>query len=144
SAVKLSQFKAQIDLLKTYGMDTSAYVKLYKDDQTLMNKARTIHDFLVFSNKIDADIASMHNDLIQGTSNYLITALDREARAWGNAHPYHNKSDGHDYILDAGYTTDGIGYWLNRDLGWAYTPDDFQAVINDENNEFFNLHMLEQ
>ena len=35
--------------------------------------------------KTNADIASMHNDLTQGASNYLITALDREARAWGNA-----------------------------------------------------------
>jgi L,D-transpeptidase catalytic domain len=144
SAIKLSDFKTQINLLKTYGMDNSAYLKLYTTDQAMMSKARTIHDFLVFSSKLDADIASMHDDLVQGASNYLIGALDREARAWGNAHLYHDKVDGNNYILDSGYTSDGIGYWLNSELSWAYTPDDFQSVVNDENNEFYNLHMMEQ
>ena len=144
STAKLGQFKSQINLLKTYGMDASSYQKLYNADQALMNKAKTIHDYLVFSNKIDADMASMHDDLVQGASTYLIGELDRQARAWGNAHAFHDLVDGHNYILDAGYTTDGIGYWLNRELGWAYLPSDFQSVVDDENNEFFNLSMLEQ
>src|SRR5579885_733252 len=92
----------------------------------------------------------MQNDLTQGASHYLITALDREARAWGNAHLYHDKFDGKDYILDSGYTNptnpddDGIGYWLNRELSWAWQPSDYQAVVQEENDEFFNLHMMEQ
>jgi hypothetical protein len=140
----LGQFKSQISLLKTYGMDASSYQKLYNADQVLMNKAKTIHDYLVFSNKIDADMASMHNDLVQGASTYLIGELDRQARAWGNAHAFHDLVDGKNYMLDAAYTTDGIGYWLNRELGWAYLPADFQAVVDDDNNEFFNLSMLQQ
>ena len=143
SAAKLSEFKSQINLLKTYGMDASAYQKRYSADQAQMNNARTIQDYLAFSAHIDADMASMHNDLIHGASSYLIGALDREARAWGQAHLYHDKTDGNKYILDAGYTLDGIGFWLNRELGWAYTPQDFQSVVDDENNEFFNLHLLE-
>ncbi len=142
-AAKLGEFKTQVMLLKTYGLDASVYQKLYNADQALMNKARTIQDFLAFSSRIDADMASMHNDLIQGASTYLIGALDREARAWGKAHLYHDKTDGQSYILDAGYTLPGIGFWLNRELGWTYTPQDFQAVVDEENNEFFNLHMLE-
>src|SRR5437588_10497984 len=117
STAKLSQFKTQISLLKTYGMDATSYQKLYNADQTLMNKAKTIQNYLTFSNKIDADMASMHDDLVQGASTYLIAELDRQARAWGNAHAFHDLVDGHNYILDAGYTTDGIGYWLNRELG---------------------------
>ncbi len=144
STAKLGQFKSQISLLKTYGMDPSSYQKLYNADQALMNNAKTIHDYLVFSNKIDADMASMHNDLVQGASTYLIGALDSQARAWGKAHAYHDLVDGQNYILDSGYTTDGIGYWLNRELGWAYLPADFQSVVDDENNEFFNLSMLQQ
>jgi hypothetical protein len=124
-------------------MDASAYQKRYSADQAQMNNARTILDYLAFSARIDADMASMHNDLIHGASSYLIGALDREARAWGQAHLYHDKTDGNKYILDAGYTLDGIGFWLNRELGWAYTPQDFQSVVDDENNEFFNLHLLE-
>jgi len=133
SGAKLSEFKAQITLLKTYGMDAGGYQKLYNADQTQMNKARTIQDFLAFSARIDTDMASMHNDLVQGASTYLIGALDREANAWGQAHLYHDKTDGHNYILDSGYTLNGIGYWLNRELGWAYTPQDFQSVVDDEN-----------
>lgn len=144
STAKLSQFKSQISLLKTYGMDASSYQKLYNADLALMNKAKTIQDYLVFSNKIDADMASMHDDLVQGASTYLIGQLDRQARAWGNAHAFHDLVDGHNYILDAGYTTDGIGYWLNRELGWAYLPADFQSVVDDENNEFFNMSMMQQ
>jgi len=143
SAAKLSEFKSQINLLKTYGMDASAYQKRYSADQAQMNNARTIQDYLAFSARIDADMASMHNDLIHGASSYLIGALDRESRAWGQAHLYYDKTDGNKYILDAGYTLDGIGFWLNRELGWAYTPQDFQSVVDDENNEFFNLHLLE-
>ena len=143
-AAKLSEFKTQLSLLKTYGIDNSAYQKLYSADQTAMKKASTISEYLSVSTKINADIATMHNDLVQGAANYLVGKLDREARAWGNAHLYHDKFDGNNYILDSAYTSDGIGYWISRDLSFAYTPSDFQAVVDQENDEFFNLQMLEQ
>ena len=142
-AAKLGEFKTQLGLLKTYGMDATAYQKLYTTDQGLMSKAKTIQDYLNFSNKVNADMATMHNDLIQGVSTYLIGQLDREANAWGQAHLYHDKFDNNNYILDSGYTLNGIGYWLNRELGWAYTPQDFQSVVDDENNEFYNFQMMQ-
>src|SRR5258708_12660077 len=125
-------------------MDASAYQELYNKDQAAMGKAKTIHDYLMFSNQINADMASMHDALVQGASTYLISALDHQAMAWGNRLLYHDKVDGKNYILDAGYTSNGIGYWLNRELGWAYTPADFQAVVDDENNEFFNFNLMKQ
>lgn len=143
STAKLKDFKTQLNLLKTYGMDASPYQKLYNTDQAAMKKASTIQDFLVVSRRIDADIASMHDDLVQGASHYLVNELDREARAWGQAHAYHDKFDGNNYFYTAGYTLPGIGFWLNRELSWAWQPSDFQAVVDEENNEFFNLHMLE-
>jgi lipoprotein-anchoring transpeptidase ErfK/SrfK len=130
--------------LKTYGMDASPYQPLYDADQAAMKKASSIPSYLAISQKIDADIASMHNDLVQGASHYLINALDHEANVWGQAHAYHDKFDGNNYIYTAGYTLPGIGFWLNRELGWAYQPSDYQAVVDEENNEFFNLHLLEQ
>ena len=144
STAKLGEFKSQLALLKTYGMDASPYQPLYNADQAAMKKASTITAYLAISQKIDADIASMHDDLVQGASHYLITALDREANAWGKAHAYHDKFDGNNYIYTAGYTLPGIGFWLNRELGWAWQPSDYQAVVDEENNEFFDLHMLEQ
>ncbi len=144
STAKLSEFKSQLALLKTYGMDASPYQPLYDADQAAMKKTSTITGYLAISQKIDADIASMHDDLVQGASHYLINALDHEANTWGQAHAYHDKFDGKNYILTAGYTLPGIGFWLNRELGWTYLPSDYQAVVDEENNQFFNLHMLEQ
>ena len=144
STAKLGQFKSQLALLKTYGMDASPYQPLYNADQAALKKTSTITGFLAISQKIDTDIASMHDDLVQGASHYLVNALDHEANTWGNAHAYHDKFDGKNYVLTAGYTLPGIGYWLNRELGWTYLPSDYQAVVDEENNEFFNLHMLEQ
>lgn len=144
STAKLGEFKTQLALLKTYGMDASSYQPLYDADQAAMKKASSIPSYLAISQKIDADIASMHDDLTQGASHYLINALDHEANVWGQAHAYHDKFDGNNYIYTAGYTLPGIGFWLNRELGWAYQPSDYQAVVDEENNEFFNLHLLEQ
>ena len=144
STAKLGEFKTQLALLKTYGMDASPYQPLYDADRAAMKKASSIPSYLAISQKIDADIASMHDDLTQGASHYLINALDHEANVWGQAHAYHDKFDGNNYIYTAGYTLPGIGFWLNRELGWAYQPSDYQAVVDEENNEFFNLHLLEQ
>ncbi len=144
SAAKLNEFQAQVNLLKKYGMDASTYQARLKADTAMMDKAKSLHDYLIFSQQIDSDIASMHDELVQGEASYLIGAIDRQARAWGAAHAYHDKFDGHNYDLAAGYTTDGIGYWIQRDLSWAYTPADFQAVVDEENNELFSLQMMEQ
>ncbi len=143
-SAKLGEFKTQLGLLKLYGMDPSSYQNLYNADLTTMGKAKTINDFLKVSNQINTDMSSMHNDLIKGASNYLIGALDRQANAWGNAHLYHDKFDGHNYILDSGYTMNGIGYWLQRELSWAYYPADFQSVVNDDNTELYNFQLMQQ
>lgn len=143
-AAKLQEFQSQINDLKTYGMDTGPYVKLYNADKTSMTKATTISEYLSVSNKIDSDMASMHGDLVQGESWYLIKELDRQAHAWGQAHLFHDKFDGKDYLLDSGYTMDGIGYWLQRENGWSYTTADYQSVVDDDQNEFFNFQMMQQ
>ncbi len=143
-AAKLGEFKKQLGLLKLYGMDPSSYQQLYNADVATMGKAKTINDFLKVSNQINTDMASMHDDLIQGASSYLIGALDRQANAWGNAHLYHDKFDGNNYILDSGYTMNGIGYWLQRELSWAYYPADFQSVVDDDNTELYNFQLMQQ
>lgn len=141
---KLNEFQTQINQLKTYGMDASSYIKLYNRDRDTMAKAKTLADYLSVSNQIDADMASMQGDLVQGESWYLITALDKAAKEWGNAHLYHNKFDNKDYLLDSAYTMDGIGYWLKRENGWSYTTDDYQSVVQDDQNEFFNFQMMQE
>jgi hypothetical protein len=71
-SAKLSEFKTQLNLLKIYKMDTSSYQKLYEADLTAMKKASSIGDYLSVSSKINADIAAMHDDLVQGAATYLV------------------------------------------------------------------------
>lgn len=142
-AAKIQDFQAQLNLLKTYGIDASHYQQLFVADQARLQQAKTIHDYLTFSAQVDTDIISMHDDLVQGAANYLVTKLDHEANAWGQAHAYHDSYDGNNYILDSGYTLNGIGSWIQQNLSFAQTPDDFQAIVDQENNTLFNLHMLE-
>ena len=69
---KLSMFETDIQQLKTYGGNISAYQQRLSTDQALMSKARGINDYLAFSKQIDSDIASMHDDLIHNEASYLI------------------------------------------------------------------------
>ncbi|WP_069803345.1 L,D-transpeptidase [Thermogemmatispora onikobensis] len=141
---KLNTFKAQIDDLKKYGIDASSYQQRYNADKAAMERATTLEQYLAVSRQIDTDMAAMYPDLVRGEAYWLVNEIDRQARSWGKAHLYHDKFDGNNYILDAGYTLDGIGYWLNRELSWTYTTEDYQAIVDEEQNQLFNLHMMEQ
>lgn len=143
TAAKLGEFKSQVNLLKTYGVDTSLYLPRLNADQILMNQARTINDYLAFSKQITLDIASLHNDLVQGEAKYLVQQFHQEVDAWANAHPFHDSYNGQTYALDNGYMAAGIGSDVDRDLSWAYTPSDFQAMVDEANNALFNLRLLE-
>src|SRR5260370_38179976 len=109
-----------------------------------MSAAKTIQDYLAVAQRVDADMASMHSQLVQGEASALIGKLTAAALAWGNAHLYHDTFDGQNYLLDSGYTMNGIGSWLQDELSWAYTPSDFQAALNDENNQLFSFQVVGQ
>ncbi|HZU66783.1 MAG TPA: L,D-transpeptidase [Ktedonobacteraceae bacterium] len=143
-AAKLQQFQLQIKLLKSYGIDPSQYQQLYNTDKAAMQSVKTLAQYLTVANRVNSDIASMHDQLVTGEATALIGQLNNEAMSWGNAHLYHDTFDGNNYILDSGYTMNGIGYWLQLELSWAYTPSDFQGVLNDEHDELFSLKMMEQ
>ena len=143
-AARLNEFRQQIGQLKTYGLNFAPFLQLYNTDKAAMSSAKTIQDYLAFAKRVDDDMASMHNQLVKSETTSLIEKLTTSALAWGNAHTYHDTFDGQNYILDSGYTMNGIGSWLEAELSWAYTPSDFQAVVNEENDELFSLQMLEQ
>jgi len=143
-AAKLQEFKDQLSKLKAYGIDSSPYQKLYDKDKATMAKATTINQYLSASKQIDKDMTSMKPDLVRGASWYLIKELNKQAKAWGKDHLFHDKYDGKSYIPDSGYTMDGIGYWLNRDNSWSYATEDYQAVVNDTNEEFYLFDLFKQ
>jgi hypothetical protein len=143
TAAKLNEFANQIAQLKTYGVDVSTYQQRLDADRAAMRQALSIQGYTAFAKQVDADIASLHATLLQGEATYLVKQFHQEVTDWGQAHLYHDKFDGNNYPLDAGYMQQGIGSDLDGQLAAAATPDDFQAVVDAANNALFNLHLLE-
>ena len=143
TTAKFNAFETQVNQLKTFGVDITPYQKRLDADKTMMSNTKSIQGYEAFSKQIDADVAAMHTDYVTGEATYLVKQFHQEAESWGNAHLYLDKSDGQKYPLDAGYLKPGVGEDLDNALSYAVTPDDFQGVVDQVNNEFFNLHMME-
>ncbi len=143
TATKFNTFETQVNQLKTFGVDITSYQKRLDADKAMMGNTKNIQDYEAFSKQIDTDVAAMHSDYVTGEATYLVKQFHKEAIAWGNANSYLDKNDGQKYPLDAGYLQPGVGEDLDNALSYAVTPDDFQGVVDQVNNEFFNLHMME-
>jgi hypothetical protein len=143
-AAKLSEFQNQLNQMQGYGINTSDFQKHFTADQAAIKQASSVSDYLKVAAQINADLTSSQNLLLQAEANQAINKLDHAARSWGQAHLYHDSFDNNNYILSAGYTTDGIGSWLQSDLSSASSPADYQAIADEENTDLFNLQMLQQ
>ncbi|GAC1662574.1 MAG: hypothetical protein PVS3B3_33880 [Ktedonobacteraceae bacterium] len=143
TTARFSAFETQVNQLKTFGVDITLYQKRLDADKAMMDKTKSIQDYEAFSKQIDTDVAAMHDEYIKGEATYLVKQFHKEAEAWGKANLYLDKNDGQKYPLDAGYLQPGVGDDLDNALYYAVTPDDFQGVVDQVNNEFFNLHMME-
>ncbi len=143
SISKLNVFTSQIQTLKTYNIDPTPYQKRLNIDQIAQENAQTISDKLNFFKQVDADIASMSNDLILGQAHFAVKQFHQEVDAWAKSHPYHDNYDGHDYALDNGYMNDGIGKTLDLDLQGARTFTSLETVVLEAQNALFNLRMFE-
>jgi len=142
SIAKLNELTAQIQTLRSYGIDPTGYQKLLDADQVASTRAKTLEDELTFFQQVDTDIAAMRNDLVHGQAHYLVTHFHQEVENWSQAHPYHD-TDGQDYSLVSGYMKAGIGAILDNDLAHAQSLVDAEAVITETQNVTFNLHQLE-
>jgi hypothetical protein len=143
SISKLNVLTSQIQTLKTYNIDPTPYQKRLSSDQIAQENAQTISDKLTFFKQVDADIASMSNDLILGQAHFTVGQFHQEVDAWAKSHPYHDNYDGHDYALNNGYMNDGIGKTLDLDLHGAHTFISLEAVVLEAQNALFNLHTFE-
>lgn len=143
TTAKLHDFASQIQSLKSYGGDTTAYQKELTADQARMNLPMNLQDYITFSKQIDTNMSTLHSDLLKIKASYLVNQFHQEVNNWGNAHLYYDTFNGKNYPIDAGYMSAGIGSDLDGDLSAAVTPDDFQNVVNEAQNDLFDLHMLE-
>ncbi|HYX50033.1 MAG TPA: hypothetical protein VE843_09850, partial [Ktedonobacteraceae bacterium] len=143
-AAKLSQLSSEIATLKQYGQDTSAFQKRLNADQTALNQARMMGDFLKVSSQIDNDVAAIQLPLVQGQANYLLKQFHREVTNWGSTHQYHDSYDNTSYPLDYEYDQqEGFGSDADVAVQTAQTLDDYQAAINTINDDMTNLKAME-
>jgi hypothetical protein len=142
-AAKLSELQMQINALQGYGVDTSNLQKHFAADQAAIKQASSVSDYLKVATQIDADLTSIQSSLVKAEAVQTINRLDQSAKSWGQAHIFHDTFNNNNYILTAGYTLDGMGSLLNEELGAASSLADYQAVIDEENNDLYNLQLLE-
>ncbi|HZT98718.1 MAG TPA: L,D-transpeptidase [Ktedonobacteraceae bacterium] len=143
-AAKLSQLSSEIATLKQYGQDTSAFQKRLNADQTALDQARMMGDFLKVSSQIDDDVAAIQLPLVQGQANYLLKQFHREVTNWGSSHQYHDSYDNTSYPLDYEYDQqEGFGSDADVAVQSAQTLDDYQAAINTINDDMTNLKAME-
>lgn len=142
-AAKLRQFSNDIAQMKQYGIDTSVYQKMLAADQTSLNNAKSLSDFLKVSSQLDADTSSIQLPMMQVKASALLNQFHQEVTAWGNSHQYHDPNNGNNYNLDYEYDQQGIGSDADAALQAAQTVDDYQAVIDLVNNDILNLHAME-
>ena len=143
SIARLNEFQTQIEQLQTYGGKSITYQTRLSTDQISAAAAHTTSDKLAFFQSIDADIAAIHDPLIRSEAHYQLRQFQNEVATWGKAHLYHDSYDGQNYMLDNGYMNAGVGQQLTSDLASAQTTTDFENVVDEITNAFFNLHMFE-
>jgi len=145
-AAKLQEFSSDIQQLKSYGMSTTSYQQKLTTDQTALNQAKTISDYLKVSAQIDRDIASLQNEMTVGYASYLLQQFHHEVTAWGNSHQYHDPVDGGVYNLDYEYDAQGIGADADSAVQYAQSTgatSDYQAAVSLIQNDLLELHAME-
>jgi lipoprotein-anchoring transpeptidase ErfK/SrfK len=146
-AAKLQQFSQDIAQLKQYGQSTASYQQKLTTDQTALNNARSISDYLNVSAQIDKDISSLQYAMTAGNANYLFNQYVQEVNNWGNSHMYHDPVDGNNYPLDYEYSEQyGVGLDGGAAIQYAQSTgqiSDYQAAISIIQNNFMNLRAME-
>lgn len=144
---KLKELVTQVNRLKTYGISASTvstYQQQVQTAQQMMTSTRTLSEYQQFAHLVDQALSSMQELLAQGEAAYLVNQFHQEVTSWGQAHEYHDSFNNTNYVLDAGYMSQGIGSDLDAALSYAQTPADLQNVVDEAQNALFNLHMMEQ
>jgi len=143
-AAKIKQFGIDIDQMKQYGQDVSSYQKLLAADQTALNNAKSLSDYLKVSAQIDTDTSTVQMSLIKGQATYLLNQFHQEVTTWGAAHMYHDAFNNQDYTQDYEYDQqEGFGSDADVAVQSAQTSDDYQAAMDLINNDMVSLKAME-
>lgn len=143
-AIKLKQLSDAIAQLKQYGQDTTAYQQRLNADQTALDNAHSLADFLKVSSQIDTDVNAVQLPTMKSKALYLANQFHQEVNAWGKANQYHDSYDGNSYPLDYEYDqAEGFGSDVDAAIQNAQTAADYQAAIDLTNNYMTSLKAME-
>jgi hypothetical protein len=133
-AIKLKEYSDAINTIQQYGGDTTTFKQSLQTDRNMLDKARTIGDFLTFSSQIDNDLTAIQVPSLRAKANFFVQDYHKQVTAWRTANVYHDPFDGKDYQLGNAYDTMpgdyGEGSAIDDAFQSAQTPEDYQGVIN--------------
>jgi len=133
-AIKLKEYSDAINTIQQYGGDTTAFKQSLQTDRNMLDKARTIGDFLTFSSQIDNDLTAIQVPSLRAKANFFVQDYHKQVTAWRSANVYHNPFDGQDYQLGNAYDTMpddyGEGSAIDDAFQSAQTPEDYQGIVN--------------
>jgi hypothetical protein len=137
----LDEFQARINLLRQYGQHSAAsqFEKEYTADSKTLANAKTLADYLTFSQVIDRQTSSMTLPLVRGEAFYDLKQLQTlvqivQSRNPLNAYEYANPRVG---IGNPGDYGSPLG-----DTYAAYTVQGFQNADDETNIMLSNLRAL--
>lgn len=137
----LSEFQARISLLRQYGQNSDAtrFQQEYTDDATTLGSARTLADYLTFSQVVDSQTDAMTLPLVRGEAFYDLKQLQTlinivQTRNPLEAYEYANPQVGIGNMGDYGSP---LG-----DTYAAVTVADFQNADDETNIMLSNLRAL--
>ncbi len=134
---KLGDFKADIDQLKSYNVDTSNYQSKYNTDLAAKGTTKTHQDYQRFSQKLDADMGQMQLDLLKGQAQGLLKQYYSQLNDWDSSHRYQGT-----YSYVGGYGPNSMGGKIEADLTQATTISDYQKNIDWINTTLYNFNLL--
>lgn len=142
-STKLQQLDSNINLAKIYGVEVSAGQQQLQTERADINRARSLHDYLKISSRLDSDLAEFQFPLLRGQAYQMLKQYHQEVKNWGNSHQYQDPYSQQRYRLDYEYDQAGIGAEADTMVRAAQTRDDYEAAITFLQNTTENLRAME-
>jgi hypothetical protein len=126
-------FQQWITLMGQYNGDVSQYLQQYNSDHRALTEARSDRDYQSALATLRRHVDAIKLDALKTEATALARRLNQDATAWGERHTFHDTYNDRTYHLGYEYGPDGVGGWLQDELGSAKTLEDYQQAIEDGN-----------
>lgn len=103
-----------------------------------------IHSTQTGQGQLTATPSALTPQGLRDQAHQLLRQFQQEVTSWGQTHQYRDMSNGKTYELDYAYDQQGIGSVLNQMVDSARNSADYQAAIDQIQDELTNLHALER